>query len=295
MKVLLLPLLMLSSTIVYGETEDDWATDDAWLAFVAQHQDIYEVVEPFYQKNKWRGRMITTTQYRKWRKLVKDMSPGEQNVAERIFGHLREVVRFDDPVHPPIGVGEMEEIVVIGSLFDQFPIKPEDFSFNDIMGMRGIRLMANDLYKEGLYDQAYPMLLQLAKRGFKDSQSRLAYILFTGTDEVDKSNLRALGWLGAAAYGESEPQFRVLFKKFMGEVPESVRPTVDAVVMAYVEEFDASDHVDCTTDHRFHKGSGRVKRTLCKFELEQKVEACQGFDCAARDKNAREDEVALFE
>lgn len=293
MKVLLFPILVLSSTIAYGETEDDWATDDAWLVFVAQHQSIYDVIEPFYAKYRWRGRMVTPSQYRKWLKLVGHMSNGEKNVAERMFGHLREVVRFDDPVHPPIGVGEMEEIVVIGSLFDRFPIKPEAFSFDDIMGMRGIRSMANELYREELYDEAYPMLLQLARRGFKDSQSRLAYILFTGTDEVEKSNLRALGWLGAAAFGESEPQFRVLFKNFMAEVPESVRPTVDAVVAAYIDEFDASDHVDCTTNHRFHKGSGRVKRTLCKFELEQKVEACIGLDCSARRVNAREDEVTL--
>lgn len=277
-------VLVFLSIGVYGETEDDWATDDAWIAFVAQHQSIYDVIEPFHSKNHF-GRTVRYSVYLKWLKLTRDMSVGERNVAERILGHLRERVRFDDPSHPPIGVDDMEEMVVYGNLFDQFPIRPEDFSFQDILGMRGLRKMANDYYSQGLYDEAYPLLLQLSKRGFKDSQSRLAYILFTGTDEVAKSNLRALGWLGAAAYDESEPMFRVLFKRFMDEVPEHVRPTVDAVVAAYVEEYDASEHVDCTTNHPFHKGSGRVKRTLCKFKLEAQAQACGGFDCAVKRKN----------
>ncbi len=299
LSVTVITFLLAFTSQANANSNETWENDDAWLAFIAQYKEIYDIVEPFYAKRTWRGRMIPYTQYRKWLKLVSDMSDLERNVAERMFGHLRKVVRFNDPLHPPIGVNGIEEVVVVGSLFDQFPIKAEDFSYNDIMGMRGIRMMANDFYRDELYDQAYPLLLQLAKRGFKDSQSRLAYILFTGTDEVAKSNLRALGWLGAAAFGESEPQFRVLFKKFMNEVPESVRPTVDAVVAAYVEEFDASEHVDCTTNHRFHKGSGRVKRTLCKFELEQKVEACNagryGGVCWAHTVNTHVDDGIVAE
>lgn len=291
MKALLLPILFFSSIVGYAETKEDWTTDDAWLAFVAQHQTIYDVVEPFVAKRRWHGRGIKYSVYRKWLKLTEKMTNVERNIAERMFGHLREVARFDDPAHPEIGVNDMDELVVIGSLFDQFPIKPEDFSFDDITGMRMIRMTANDLYRKGEYDQAYPLLLQLAKRGFKDSQSRLAYILFTGTSDVNKSNLRALGWLGAAAHGESEPMFRVLFKRFMSEVPASVRPTVDAVVAAYVREFDASEHVDCTTNHRYTKG--RVKRTLCQFELEQKVAACVGFGCQWNKVNARDDATSL--
>ena len=87
--------------------------------------------------------------------------------------------------------------------------------------MRGQRLNANELYSDGYYDEAYPILLNLAKRGFKDSQSRLAYILFNGTENVEKSNLRALGWLGAAADGQTAPLFRVLFRRYMLQIPRT--------------------------------------------------------------------------
>ena len=157
-------------------------------------------------------------------------------------------------------------------------------------------MTANELYADGKYDEAYPLLLDLAKRGFKDSQSRLAYILFNGTEDVEKSNLRALGWLGTAAHGESEPMFRVLFKRYMAQVPESVRPTVDAVLDGYREQFDSSAYMDCTTNHPFtyeRHQSSVVKRTYCQFDLEAKVKACEagkyGGACWAHAANTQVD------
>ena len=167
----------------------------------------------------------------------------------------------------------MEEMVVIGSIFDHIPIDPAEFSVHDISLMRYERRDANRLYRDGYYDEAYPLLLDLGKRGFKDAQSRLAYILLNGTEDIQKSNLRALGWLGAAAYGDTEPQFRVLFSKYMKEVPEFVRPTVDTIVQAYQESFAHDEHQNCSTEHWF--ASGPVKRTYCRFKLETIAEACE--------------------
>ena len=194
--------------------------------------------------------------------------------------------KYDDPY--------MEEMVVIGSIFDHMPMDPGEFSVADIKTMRKERGFANELYRTGEYDQAYPLLLDLAKRGFKDSQSRLAYILFTGTENVEKSNLRALGWLGAAAYGDTEPQFRVLFKRYMAEVPEFVHLTVDRVVEGYQNSFAHDEYQNCSTDHNYTDGS-RIKKTYCRFKLEAIAEACEvglgGGKCWAHAVNVNVDEI----
>ena len=306
--VLVLTLLLLVQT-VHPRSDEKWSKDQDWLAFVSEHQELYDEIYPLAKR--LRRDSATIAQARKLQKIMNDRPREEQEVLTRMLQHIKGITRFDDPSHDeytgPRDIyinfhgeslsGErgrdlsMEEVRVIGRMFDQFPMDPAEFSYQDILGMRGIRANANQLYSEGKYDEAYPLLLDLAKRGFKDSQSRLAYILFTGTESVEKSNLRALGWLGTAAHGESEPIFRVLFKKYMREVPESVRPIVDEVLIGYREQYDSSAYMDCTTNHRFN--SGVVKRTYCQFDLEAQVEACGGLDCAVRRKNARDDDVAL--
>lgn len=186
----------------------------------------------------------------------------------------------------------MEELVVIGDIFDQISMSPADFSVDDIKLMRGQRSHANQLYREGEFDDAYPLLLNLAKRGFKDSQSRLAYILFNGTDTVKKSNLRALGWLGSAAYGDSEPKFRVLFHKVLKQVPQNVRPTVNRIVNDYQQSFAHDEYQNCSTEH--YHAYGRVKRTYCRFKLESIAEACElgtGSRCWAHAVNVQNEKI----
>ena len=185
----------------------------------------------------------------------------------------------------------IEEMVVVGSIFDHMPMDPAEFSVDDIKTMRGERRYANQLYRDGDYDQAYPILLDLAHRGFKDSQSRLAYILFNGTQTIEKSNLRALGWLGSAAHGDSEPLFRGLFKRYSDEVPTHVRPTVDKIVSDYQQSFAHDEHQNCSTEHDY--AYGRVKRTYCRFKLEAIAEACEkglgGGKCWAHAVNTQLD------
>ncbi len=273
--------------------EDSWENDDGWIVFISQHKELYDKVYPIAKR--MRRDTVSSLEKRKLLKMMKGRSETERVNIERILNHIRKRHRFDAPIYNGYrGIrgfpgDDLEEVVVIGRMFDQFPIDPGEFSYRDILGMRGIRMNANELYRDGKYDDAYPLLLELAKRGFKDAQSRLAYILLTGTENVEKSNLRALGWLGTAAHGESEPMFRVLFKKYMAQVPESVRPTVDSVLAGYREQFDSSAYVDCTSNHRFKPGV--VKRTYCQFDLEAKVEACQagrfGGTCWAHSVNPR--------
>ena len=212
----------------------------------------------------------------KFKRLLKKESVADQILMVRMFKELR---GYYDPSAPEpnyvVVNGVIQEVddtvVVLGHRFQAIAEDPAEFSVRDIRYMRGLRGQANRLYRDGHYAEAYPLLLELAKRGFKDSQSRLAYILFHGTDNVPKSNLRALGWLGSAAHGRTEPGFKVLFKKFMREVPDHVRPTVDQLVSAYQNKYSHSEHLDCSIDHPFAKGV--VKRTYCRFKLESIADA----------------------
>lgn len=252
--------------------------DDDWIDFIKQHKELY--LEIFPVAKLMDENTMTRAEALKIEAILHGRPMYEQRILFRMLNHIRRIRRFDDTIFAPSSSNDpMEEVVVIGRMFDRFPMNPAEFSFFDTAGMRNVQKQAHQFYSEGRYDEAYPLLLDLAKRGFKESQSRLAYILFQGTENIEKSNLRALGWLGTAAYGETQPQFRVLFRKYMTEVPDSVRPTVDAVLAGYREKFDSSAHLNCSTDHSY--GSGIVKRTRCLFDIESKVEACQGFDCAA--------------
>ena len=210
-------------------------------------------------------------------KLMKRRTPHERRLIARIIqGDIDLDFVMATPSEQEL---YMEEMVVIGNSFERIPLDPAEFSVAEIRQMRGSRSHANELYADGYYDDAYPLLLELAKRGFKDSQSRLAYILFNGTENVEKSNLRALGWLASAAYGDSEPKFRVLFNRYMKEVPESVRPTVDEVITRYQQAFAFDEHQNCSTEHPF--AYGVVKRTYCRFDLETIADACVGYECWA--------------
>lgn len=286
-------LISFSQTPLFAGNASSWENDDSWIVFVSLNKDLYDEIQSL--ASRVRKNTMSPSQARKLEKTLMKHSPEDRVVMERMFNHIRQRFRFDDPIydgykgHFGYESTHMEEVVVFGRMFDQFPIDPAEFSYDDITMMRGLRATANALYREGEYDEAFPLLLELAKRGFKDSQSRLAYILFIGTETVEKSNLRALGWLGTAAHGESEPMFRVLFKRYMRQVPESVRPTVDTVLAGYREQFDSSAYVDCTTNHRFSKGI--VKRTYCQFDLEAQVEACLGLRCSSHKVNARDEGV----
>lgn len=178
----------------------------------------------------------------------------------------------------------IEEVISYGYSFSGIPLDPAEMSVSDIGRMRIARQQANKLYREGQYEKAYPILLDLAKRGFRDAQSRLAYILFNGAGEVQKSNLRAMGWLGAASAQPTEPRFRVLFKKYMRQVPEHALPTVERVVTGYRDEYSHSEHWSCSIEHPYamHHGSSIVKRVYCRYRIEAIANACTAGSMGGR-------------
>lgn len=273
------------------ENIDNWIDDPNWLSFIAVHSELYEIARA-YAKAIRRNNTVSESRYRVYSQEMEGRTKMDRLIVERMVSHIKGKYRFDDPIYDEFisNYENIEEVVVYGNMFDSIELDPGEFSLSDILLMRGVRIEANDLYRQGRYDEAYPLLLELAKRGFKDAQARLSYILFTGTVNVRKSNLRALGWLAAAAHGRTEPTFRVLFKRYMAQVPENVLPSVELINEEYRSMFSHSEHMKCSTNHRFQRGI--VKRTYCQFKLEAIAEACGFMRCSALNRNVdSEDEV----
>lgn len=245
--------------------------------YIENEERLFKIVKEFVDEQPFQN-ALTERDVKRFDRLLKNEKASDQKLMIRM---LREMNGINDDSEPEYVMVDgvlraiEDSVVALGRRFGDIEEDPSSFSIGDIQHMRGIREVANRRYRDGEYDEAFPILLGLAKRGFKDAQSRLAYILFTGTEKVEKSNLRALGWLGAAAHGRTEPGFRVLFNKYMREVPEHVRPTVDQVVSAYQAQYSHSEHLDCSIEHRYAKGV--VKRTYCRFKLEAIADAQNGM------------------
>lgn len=291
--VAIVVLLVLGGTSVSAADEEKTLFDD--FPSEERLQELTEIAKEIIKYKPTRNSSVSLADVRRLRKLEERVKPSEYKIVWELYD---EIVEERDAkkkkrskeardsnknkkrdTDPTLETGRfepepMEEMVVVGTPFSGIPINPAEFNVDDIYYMRALRAQANQLYESENYAEAYPLLLELAKRGFKDSQSRLAYILFHGTEGVPKSNYRALGWLGAAANGRTEPIFRVLLNRHLKEVPPERRDMVDKVVAGYQDEFGYPEHVRCTTNHRFT--NGRVKRVYCEFRLEQIANACQG-------------------
>lgn len=283
---------LLNTQLALADTKQDDSTKTGWASaeellevdtesLSPEEAKLQKTILKMRKENEQWGHVNYRT-YVRFKRLIKDKTPAEIYMIERavVLGTPRENVR-------PEPVGEIEEIVVTWQPFKHLPSDPEEFSVREIRTMRGIRGIANKWYRDGEYGLAYPILLELAKRGFKDSQSRLAYILFNGTEGVDKSNLRALGWLGASAHGRTEPAFKVLFNKYLQQVPDEHRPIVDEIVAKYQDAFSHSEHLDCSTEHRYAEGV--VKRVYCRFKLEAIADAQLGMKSWVDKVNVRDE------
>lgn len=275
--IMILALLSVSFNHVFAQSSE---------APSAQRMKEIEQDAQLFLELRSRSEIVSVKDWKQMRALMEEKTPVELELMLDLYQDLRrEFVNQQGRAFEPV-LNKFEvkdEIVVLGRIFDAYPLDPAEFSFNDIMEMRDARATANRMYREGRYDRAFPMLLELAKRGFKDAQSRLAYILFTGTERVNKSNLRALGWLATAAHGDTEPGFRKLYKKYYRMVPDNALPIVNEVVSEYRDRFSYEDLVACSTNHRF--ASGVVKRTHCGFKLEAMASACGLHKCWAKNVN----------
>ena len=286
--LLLVFLLIMWQSKADTETADTEKIEQDIIAYIDNEERLFKIVNEFVD-NQLYPNVLTSGEVSKFDKLLKQKNASDQKLMIRMLREMNGITDQTEPEYVMIDgvLTEIEDTVVtLRGRFGEIEEDPSSFSIGDIQYMRGIRRIANRQYRDGDYDEAFPILLGLAKRGFKDAQARLAYIFFTGTEEVQKSNLRALGWLGSAAHGRTEPGFKVLFNKYMRQVPESAKPTVNMVVAAYQEKYSHSEHLNCSIEHPYAKGV--VKRTYCRFKLEAIKDAQNGLRSWVDKVNLRE-------
>ena len=154
------------------------------------------------------------------------------------------------------GAQEMEELIVEGERID-----PATMDFLEMEQIYRQKASASRNFKIGKYEEAFPELLQLAKLGFKDAQARVGFILLHGLGGQEKSNLKALGWLGVASQGTTRPQYRNIFNQMMSEVPDHQQSLVDFIVADYREKFDSKKlGVEC-----WHSNVNHVRQFTCRY------------------------------
>lgn len=154
---------------------------------------------------------------------------------------------------------DMEELVVEGERID-----PDSLDYLELERIYRQKASASRNFKIGKYEEAFPSLLQLAKLGFKDAQARVGFLFLHGLGGQEKSNLKALGWLGVASQGTTRPQYRNIFKQMMSEVPEEQQALVAFVVADYREKFDSEKlGVEC-----WHSNVNHIRQFTCRYHDE---------------------------
>ena len=92
------------------------------------------------------------------------------------------------------------------------------------------------LYEEGKYEKAFPLLHQAARKGFKQSQVRLGGIYLYGLG-VERSDIRGLAWIGTAARNTEITEITDLYDSIWSKVPESAADQITAVIDQYVDRY----------------------------------------------------------
>lgn len=154
---------------------------------------------------------------------------------------------------------DMEEVIVEGERID-----PGSMDFLELEQIYRQKESASRNFKIGKYEEAFPELLQLAKLGFKDAQARVGFLFLHGLGGQQKSNLKALGWLGVASQGTTRPQYRNIFNHMMSEVPEEQQSLVAFVVADYREKFNSEKlGVEC-----WHSNVNHIRQFTCRYHDE---------------------------
>ena len=102
-----------------------------------------------------------------------------------------------------------------------------------------VRLRGMLLYELGRYEEALPLLLVAAERGFKWPQAMAADIYLHGRGGVRRDIRSGIGWLGVAASPRTSPEIDNYFRQAMAELPDRMREAAEAAVDEYREQWDS--------------------------------------------------------
>ena len=135
---------------------------------------------------------------------------------------------------------------------------------------------ARALYSRNQIDEALPLLLDTAERGFKDSQAKVGHIYLQGLGDVDKDSERAVGWLGVASSGTSSPPIRNYFNDVWKRIPERYVPYFEEVVEEYKSKYGGrATGVVCKMRRPVRS---HLKQLGCYFKEDVRDETRDGMD-----------------
>ena len=123
---------------------------------------------------------------------------------------------------------------------------------------------ARDLYSANKIDEAFPLLLKTARKGFKNAQARVGHIYLRGLGEIEQDPVEALGWLGVAASGTSSPPIRNHFNDIWKRIPDKYVDSFEEVVEEYRAKYgENATGVVCELNRPVRSF---VKQLTCYFE-----------------------------
>ena len=134
-----------------------------------------------------------------------------------------------------VGADYDEEVVVTAERLE----KGDWPSGTIITQTYNVRQRGMFLYEVGRYEEALPLLLVAAERGFKWPQAMAGDIYLHGRGGVPRDLRSGIGWLGVAASPRTSPQIDTYFRQAMAELPDRMRTAAEAAVDEYRERWDS--------------------------------------------------------
>ncbi len=165
--------------------------------------------------------------------------------------------------------GSVEEVVVSGERVTDLTVSERREIYEQLA--RGRRL-----YSDSEYERAFPFLLNTARHGFKGSQARVGYIFLKGLGQVPRDSRYAVGWLGVAASGNTEPEIENFFNNLWSRIPQRYVPQFEEVV----EEFESRYGEDATgvSCELRRPARSHIKSLACFFEDDLTIEQSRLID-----------------
>ena len=137
----------------------------------------------------------------------------------------------------------------------------EGLSSDQIHDIYKARALGMKLYGEEKYDEAYPPLMTAATHGLKRAQAQLGIMHLRGLGGAKKDTRYAIGWLGVAADGKSEPAIKKYFEEIWEKIPSENVPAYEKLVDQFVANYgtDAND-VNC---RRTRNPGSKIRSMRC--------------------------------
>lgn len=164
------------------------------------------------------------------------------SVLVSLAGGVTTAATREAPVDSAVSTDYVEEVVVTAERLE----KGEWPTGTIITQTYNVRQRGMLLYELGRYEEALPLLLVAAERGFKWPQAMAADIYLHGRGGVRRDLRSGIGWLGVAASPRTSPQIDNYFRDAMAELPDGMRKAAEATVDEYRERWDSRDwRVSC--------------------------------------------------